>query len=152
MRLEKSANQQTSKLEKLINDLAPLEQRVSCRSRKDTFNTEIEQQWQQNQHEISEEEFVHTLNFLCDLQKPGNGKHVGNTTRAFNDNYEDLTEVNENAEDGDKLESNFEDLGHIGNDQPTNSKKRKSVSLCWHKLQERASYRSRRWKQPLTNN
>jgi hypothetical protein len=144
----KQGKVQTSKLEKLINDLAPLEQRVSCRSRKDAFNTEIEQQWQQNQHEISEEEFVHTLNFLCDLQKPGNEKHVGNTTRAFNDNYEDLPKVNEDAEDGDELESDFEDLGHIGNYQPTNSRKRKSVSLCRHKLQERAGYRSRRGKQP----
>ncbi len=44
----KQGKVQTSKLEKMINNLAPLEQRVSCRTRKDTFNTEIEQQWQQN--------------------------------------------------------------------------------------------------------
>jgi hypothetical protein len=46
----KQGKVQTSKLEKMINDLAPLEQRVSCRSRTNTFNREIEQQWQQNQH------------------------------------------------------------------------------------------------------
>jgi hypothetical protein len=40
----KQGKVQTSKLERMINDLAPLEQTVSCQSRKDTFNTEIEQQ------------------------------------------------------------------------------------------------------------
>jgi hypothetical protein len=35
----------TSKLESRINELIPLEQRISCRSRKDTFNQEIQQQW-----------------------------------------------------------------------------------------------------------
>ncbi len=60
----KQGKVQNSKVEKMINDLAPLEQRVNCQSRKDTFNTEIEQQWQQNQQEISEEEFVHTVNFF----------------------------------------------------------------------------------------
>jgi len=39
----KQGKVQTSKLERMINDLATLEQTVSCRSRKDTFNTEIEQ-------------------------------------------------------------------------------------------------------------
>ncbi len=83
----KQGKVQTCKLEKIINDLAPLEQRVSCWSRKETFNMEIEQQWQQNQHEISEEEFIHTLNFLCNLQKPANGKQLGNNPETFNDNY-----------------------------------------------------------------
>jgi hypothetical protein len=43
---------QTSKLESRINELIPLEQKISCRSRKDTFNQEIQQQWRQNQNEI----------------------------------------------------------------------------------------------------
>ncbi len=68
----KQGKVQTSRMEKMINDLAPLTQTVTCRSRKDTFNTEVEQQWQQNQHEISEEEFVHTFNFLHGLQEPKN--------------------------------------------------------------------------------
>jgi hypothetical protein len=136
----KQGKVQTSKLEKMINDLAPLEQRVNCRSRKDTFNKEIERQWQQNQREISEEEFVHTLNFFYDLQKPRSGRHLGNTTRAINDNYEHLTEVNEDMEDEDEPESDFGDLEQISNDQPTNPRKRKSVSLCWYKLQGRTGY------------
>jgi hypothetical protein len=146
----KQGKVQTSKLEKMINDLASLEQRVSCRSRKDTFNTEIEQQWQQNQHEISEEEFVHNLNFLCNLQKPANGKQLGNNPETFNDNYEDLTEVKveEATVDRYELESDFEDLLHIDNDQPINPRKRKSVSLCQHKLQGRTGYRSRGRRQP----
>jgi hypothetical protein len=61
---------QTSRLEKIINDLAPLKQRVTCKSRSDTFNTEVEQQWKQNQQETSQEEFVHTVNFFHGLQEP----------------------------------------------------------------------------------
>jgi hypothetical protein len=36
---------QTSRLESRINELIPLEQKINCRSRKDVFNQEIEQQW-----------------------------------------------------------------------------------------------------------
>jgi hypothetical protein len=139
---------QTSKLEKMINNLATLEHRVSCRSRDDTFNTEIQQQWQQNQNEISEEEFVHTLNFFCGLQEPINEQHLGNTNRAINNNYEDLTEADEDTEDEDELESDFGDLEQIGDEQPTNLRRRKSISLCRYKLQGRTGYRSKSWKQP----
>jgi hypothetical protein len=38
----------TSKLESQINDFMPLEQNINCRSGKDTFNQEVQQQWQQN--------------------------------------------------------------------------------------------------------
>jgi hypothetical protein len=58
---------QTSKLERRINELVPLKQKISCRSRKDTFNPEIEQQWRQNQNEISEEEFIHTVAHASDF-------------------------------------------------------------------------------------
>jgi len=37
-----------SKLETKINVWAPLEQKVTCKSRNTTFNTEVEQQWEQN--------------------------------------------------------------------------------------------------------
>jgi hypothetical protein len=146
----KQGKVQTSKLEKIINDLAPLEQRISCRRRKDTFNTEIEQQWQQNHHEISEEEFVNTLNFLCNFQKPANGKQLSNNQETFNDDYEDLTEVKvEGAtEVRYEIDSDFEDLLHPDNGQPINPRKRKSVSLCRHKLQGRTSYQSRGRRQP----
>jgi hypothetical protein len=40
----KQGKVQASKLEKKINDLVPLKQRVTCKSRMDTFNTEVEQQ------------------------------------------------------------------------------------------------------------
>jgi len=66
----KQGKVQTSKLESRINELVPLKKKITCRSRKDTFNPEIEQQWRQNWNEVSVEEFVHTLNFLCNLQNP----------------------------------------------------------------------------------
>jgi len=133
---------QTSKLEKMLNDLAPLEQKICCQSRKDTFNTEIEKLWQQNQHEISEEEFVHILNFFCNLQNLANEKQ-------FND-YEDLTKgkVEEADEDEYNFESDLKDSLTMDNDQPIYPRKRKSVCLYRHKLQGRTSYKSRSWKLP----
>jgi hypothetical protein len=91
----KQGKAQTSKCEKAINDVAPLKQRVICKTRKDTFNTEVEQQWQQNQHEISEEEFVHTINFLHKLQKPENKEPLSNTNGGFNDHTEGTSESND---------------------------------------------------------
>ncbi len=69
--------------------------------------------------------------------------------KTFND-YDDLTEVKveEATEDRYEFESDFEDLLHIDNDQPNNPRKRKSVSLCRHKLQGQTGYRSRSWKLP----
>jgi hypothetical protein len=54
--------------------------------------------------EISEEEFIHVLNFLCNLQKPTNKRHLDDTPETFNDNYEDLTDIVEATEDVDNLE------------------------------------------------
>jgi hypothetical protein len=48
----------TSKLESRINNFMPLEQKISCRSGKDTFNQEVQQQWRQSQHDTSAEEFA----------------------------------------------------------------------------------------------
>ncbi len=112
----KQGKVQTSKLGKRINDLAPLEQEISCRSRKDTFNTDIEQQWQQSQHELSEEEFIQTLNFLCDLQKPTEIKPLGDTFETFHDNYEDLADNEDTTEDSDRHERNLKVLLHLDDD------------------------------------
>ncbi len=139
---------QTSKLEKRINALTPLKQRISCQSRKDTFNTEIEQQWQQNQHELSREEFVQAWNFLNNLQKPAKNEPWSNTFEAYNNAYENPTDDEDIAEDSDEHEDDLKNLLHLNDDQPTNLKKRKDVSLCRHKLQRRPGYRSRTWKQP----
>jgi hypothetical protein len=144
----KQGKVQTSRLEKMINDLAPLKQRVTCKSKGDTFNTELEQQWQQNQHEISEEEFVHTINFLCRLQEPKTREHLSNTTGGVDKIYENPPETNDDSENEDEPESNFGYLDHLSDEQPTYPMKRKSVSLCRHKLQGRTGYRSRSWRQP----
>ncbi len=137
----------TSKLEKRFNDLAPLKQRISCQSRKDTFNKEIEHQWQQNQHELSGEEFVQAWNFLNNLQKPAMNGPWSNTFEVADNAYEDTTDDEDIAEDSNGHEDDFINLLHLNNDQPTNFKKRKHVSLCWHKLQGCPGYRSRFWKQ-----
>jgi hypothetical protein len=96
---------------------------------------EIERQWQLSQHELSEEEFVHALNFLCNLRKPAKIKPLGDTLETFNDNYEDLAEFDDTTEDSDDHEREFKVLLRLDGDQPIDLRKRKSVSLCRHKLQ-----------------
>jgi hypothetical protein len=48
----------------------------------------------------------------------------------------------------DDPEGNFKNLLHLNNKQATNPRKRKSVSLCRHKLQGRTCCKSRSWRQP----
>ncbi len=121
----------------------PLEQKISCRSRKGTFNTEMEQQWQQNQGDISEEEFVHTLNFFCNLQSPDRTKFSDNNQERFNGNYDDLTDIEDFKGNGDDTEDEYEVLPQIDYQQPRQFNKRKQVSLCRHKLKNRAHGQSR---------
>jgi hypothetical protein len=60
----------TSKLGSQINNFMPLEQKINCRSEKESFNQEVQQQWQQGRHDTSAEEFIQNWNFLCKLQGP----------------------------------------------------------------------------------
>jgi hypothetical protein len=120
----------------MINDLASLKQRVTCKSRNDTFNTELEQQWQQNQPEMSEEEFVHTINFLHRLQEPETKEPLSNTYGGFNEITEDTSETDYSSENEDDTESGFRPLSHLCNERPIQQARRKSLSLCRHKLQE----------------
>ncbi len=82
----KQGKVQVSKLEKKIKELAPLETTVTCKSQMNTFNTEIEQQWKQDQHQISEKEFVNAINFFHNFWKP---ELKGKTGEATSKNYDD---------------------------------------------------------------
>jgi hypothetical protein len=129
-----------SKLESRINDFMPLEQKISCRSRKDTFNQEVQQQWQQNQYDILAEEFAHNLNFLWNLQSP-------DTARTDYPDHGRLTDVHQNLtddEDFTEVETDTENE-RLGETSLINHK-RKQISLCRHKLQGRAYQRFRKLK------
>jgi hypothetical protein len=118
----------------------PLEQKICCQSRKDAFNQELQQQWQQNQHDISAEEFTQNWNFLCNLQSPGTTK-TGNTDhRHLDDVHQNLTD----EEDFTEVETDAEkeELDKL----PLINHKRKWISLCKHKLQRRAYPRFRNLK------
>ncbi len=125
---------QTSKLESRINDFMPLRQKISCRSRKDTFNQEVQQQWQQNQYDISAEEFAQNRNFLCNLRSP-------DSTRTGYPDHGHLTDVYQNLtddEDFTEIETDTEDEGLGKTSRSLMNHKRKRISPCRHKLQERA--------------
>jgi len=137
----KQGKVQTSRLGKRINDLAPIGHKISCWSRQNTFNTEIEQQWQQNQNEISEEEFVHTLNFLCDLQKPSKTKPFDDTHTTFDRSYESLTDVADSTDDSEQAWARFET-------EPNPLRWSLESFETTDKLQGRTGCRSRIWRQP----
>jgi hypothetical protein len=84
---------------------------------------------------LSGEECVQAWNFLNNLQKPAKNRPWSNTFEAFNNAYKNPTDDEDIAEDSDEHKDDFKNLLHLDDDQPTNLKKRKDVSLCWHKLQ-----------------
>ncbi len=118
-----------SKLESRINNFMPLEQKINCRSRKDTFNQEVQQQWQQNRHDTTAEEFAQTWNFLWTFQGP-------DPTQTGYPDHGCLTDVHQNLTDDEDItgvenDDEKEELGKTSLNKP----KRKRISLCRHKLQ-----------------
>jgi hypothetical protein len=120
----------TSKLESRINNFMLLGQKINCRSGKDTFNQEVQQQWQQSRHDTSVEEFAQNWNFLCKLQNLAKSNSDHDRLSNVDQNLDDIKDFVE--EDTDFEENKFETLGREKN------LKRKRVSLCRHKLQGRA--------------
>jgi hypothetical protein len=119
-----------------------------------TFNTEIEQQWKQNQQQTSEEEFVDMVNFFHKTRKLELERQWSSiNSRDFEDNDEN-SESDENSDQENKdeaennfEENNFEEICRLTNSHPTNQSKRKSIRLCRHKLQGRTGCRPRGWRQ-----
>jgi hypothetical protein len=116
----------TSKLESRINNFMPLAKTISCRSQKDTFNQEIQQQWRQNQKNISAEEFARNLNLLYNFQGPAKSE---TDHGHLSDAHQYLDDVEDFMEDQTDLEE--EKLEALRRDDL----KRKRISLCRHKLQ-----------------
>jgi hypothetical protein len=108
----------------------PLDQRVRCRTEKDIFNQEVQQQWQLNQHNTSADEFAQNWNFLCNFHGPPKSRIYHGRLSDAHQNFDD--EEDSMQDDTDFEEEKFEALErnkHI---------KRKRVSLCKHKLKRRA--------------
>ncbi len=110
----------------------PMEQKINCRSRKDTFNKEVQQQWQQNQHDTSAEEFAQNWNFLWTLQG-------SDTTRAGYPDQGRLTDVHQSLNDKDNFTEFETDPENEESETAAQmNHKWKRISLCQHKLQGRA--------------
>ncbi len=120
----------TSKLESRINNLGPLEPKITCRSERENFNPEIRQQWQQSRLDTPAEEFAQAWNLLCNLRTPGKvltGLH-------------DLDQIDQDLDDIEDFVEYDVDLEHhrFGKLKPQIPIQRRQVSLCRHKLQARA--------------
>jgi hypothetical protein len=98
----------TSKLESRINNFMPWGQKINCQSEKDSFNQEVQQQWQQSQHDTSAEEFAQNWNFLCKLQGPAKSNPDHNRLSEVDQNLDDAEDFVEN--DTDFEEDKFESL------------------------------------------
>lgn len=124
---------QVSKLEEKINKMTPLETTVTCKSQMTTFNTETEQQWKQNQHQLSGDEFVNAFNFFHDFRKPElKGKLSKATSRNSDNDNEDSSQENEDETEGD-----LEEVFHLTNNNPISHLRRKTIRIRRHKLQRR---------------
>jgi hypothetical protein len=114
----------TSKLESRINGFMPLEQKISCQSQKDIFNQEIQQQWLQNQYDISAEEFAQNLNFFCNLQGPDKTGTGHPDQGHFDDAYQNLNDDEDFTED--ETDNEKEELEKL---QVTNHKRKKNQPM-----------------------
>jgi hypothetical protein len=103
----------------------PLKQKINCRSRKDTFNQEVQQQGQQNRHDTSAEEFAQNWNFLWTFQGP-------DTTPTGYPDQENLTDDEDFT--GIATDEENEEFCKTSQSKP----KQKWISLCRHKLQGQA--------------
>jgi hypothetical protein len=89
----------TSKLGSRINTFMPLEQGISCRSKKEIFNPEVRQHWQQSQQDTSAEEFALNWNFLCKLQGPAKSRTRNNHIHDADQNLDDVKDFMEDEPD-----------------------------------------------------
>jgi hypothetical protein len=130
----------TSKVESQINNFMPMEQKINCRSGKDTFNQEVQQQWQQNWHDTSAEEFTQDWNFLWTFQGPHTTRTGYRDQASVHDAHQNLTD----DEDFTRIATDDEEekLSKTSQSKP----KRKRISLCRHKLQGRAYPQFRKMK------
>ncbi len=81
----------------------PLKQKINCRSEKDSFNQEVQQQWQQGRHDTSAEEFVQNWNFLCKLQGPAKSNPDHDRLDEADQNLDDVKDF---VEDDTDIEDN----------------------------------------------
>ncbi len=131
--LFKQGKVQISKLEQKINKMALLTTTVTCKSRTTTFNTETEQQWKQNQHQLLEEDFVNEINFFHNIRKSELRETSSHqTTEKLDDNHED-----QNQEDEERAEDDLEELDNLICTHKAGNPRRKAIKLCRHKLQRR---------------
>ncbi len=131
--LLKQGKVQVSKLEGKINKMTPLETMVTCKSQMTTFNTETEQQWKQNLHQLSGDDFVNTINFFHNIRKPElGGRSNKYTTRKPNGDNRDQSQENK-----DEAQDDFEEVNNLSSNHQACHSRRKAIELCRHKLQWR---------------
>ncbi len=85
----------------------------------------------------SQKKSLSTPSISFTIQEPEYKKDWGDTNSGYHEITEDYPETDGNSEDEDKPEYDLNDLYNLSNYQPTSHTRRKSISLCRHKLQGR---------------
>ena len=120
----------TSKLESRLNKLNKNGPKIICRSEKETFFPELQQQWKQQQLNTSATDFTQDWNFLGRLQAPNEANLKINDLNQADSDLDDI-------EDFVEAQMNH-DYYTLEEPEPVPSIQRKKVRLCRHKLQTRA--------------
>jgi hypothetical protein len=119
----------TSKLESRLDKLNKTGPRIICRSEKETFFPEVQQQWKQQQLTTSATDFTQNWNFLSGLQTPPDTNSGINDLSQEDSDLDDIEDFVEADTNQDEYLQLHPELGQC---------KRKQIKLCRHKLQTRA--------------
>jgi hypothetical protein len=119
----------TSKLESRLSKLNQNGPKIICRSEKETFFPEIQQQWKQQQLDTSATDFTQDWNILGRLQAPNEA----------NLEIDDLNQADSDLDDiEDFVEADTNQNGFTLKQSEPGRYRRKQIRICRHKLQTRA--------------
>jgi hypothetical protein len=85
----------TRKLESRINNLKPIGPKITCRSEKEIFCPEIQQQWEQHRLDTSAENFAQAWNSLCHFQAPASADSRSDNLNHVDSDLDDIEDFME---------------------------------------------------------
>jgi hypothetical protein len=128
------------KLELKINKMTPLTMTVTCKSWATTYNTDTEQQWEQNQHQLPEQEFFEAVNFFHNIRKSELGEILSHQTAQQGTEKLDNNHGGQTQEEEERTKEDLEEFGNVISTHKAGNPRRKMIKLCQHKLQQRPVY------------
>jgi hypothetical protein len=108
---------------------------IMCKSLPTTFNTQTEQQYRLNQHQLLQGEFINAVNFFHNIRNPELGETpVPQMTNQGTGKLHDVHKE-QGQEDEDKVEDDLEEMKNQLCTYKSSNPRRKMIKLCRHELQ-----------------